>query len=79
MRRTCIEEINADEEVSVRWFVGDLLERHFIRCLISHAGHFSCEQCESEGRGSHKGVDWEYPAAIAGRKRTHASMHAIAQ
>ncbi len=65
--RPLVKEANEDI-INLVKFHGDMVERHYIRCLRGHAAKDSCEWCES---CSLVGIHWEYPRTTRGRLRTH--------
>ncbi len=71
--------LNEDQEMELKHLLADMLERHHVRCLISHSGHNSCEYCLAEGKGPHKGVDFTFPESWDCVLRTHEDWSEIAR
>ncbi len=70
-----MDEINADPHFKVTAFIGDMVERHYVKGLVSVNGTFGCEVCKAAARGRQK-----WPAETYGQEyRTTEEMRAISR
>ncbi len=70
--RRAVDQIRADSDLRLRWYVGDTPERRTIKGMISIHGYFSCEMCLH--KGIHDGGMCWPPQTMGGTKRTNYFM-----
>ncbi len=76
--RDIIDQIWADPDLKLRWYIGDTPERHTIKGLKATASYHSCKMCLA--KGEHAGCVW-WPAArtMDAPERTGAFMRVTAR
>ncbi len=72
-----MDELNADPDLRLRWYVGDTPERRTVKGMVSHQGYHGCELCLA--RGEYKNGLW-WPSTTAGAPlRTNLFMRTMAR
>ncbi len=74
-----MNEINTDDEIVVRKFICDMVERHFIKGMKGHMAHLSCEMCYAPGNGPSSRVDYDYPRSTTYAARTDSRWRLVAR
>ena len=70
--RPLVDQVLADPDLAVAFFIADKPARHFIRGLVSHSGKYSCETCIA---GAKTGpVHWPYHSSWGATERTVEMM-----
>ncbi len=77
--RTLVEEVQADGDFRVTEFIGDMVERHYVKGLISVNGKFGCEVCEAPAITEGRGSKWPYPQTAGHPYRTMQGMREISR
>ncbi len=77
--RPIVDEINQEDNFTVKRFVCDMVERHNIKGLAGHSGHNSCEVCEAPGNGPNGAIDFDYPRSTRYRNRCGVRWRVIAR
>ncbi len=74
--RDLVDEINVDKDFKVTAFIGDMVERHYIKGLVSVNGQYGCEVCKATSHGRQK---WPYPETTGKALRTSEGMRQISR
>ncbi len=77
--RTLVEEVQADKDFRVTDFIGDMVERHYVKGLISVNGKYGCEVCEAPAYTQGRGSQWPYPQTAGYPDRTVEGMLAVSR
>ena len=72
-----VDQIWADPELKLRWYIRDTPERHDIKGL-KRSGYHTCEMCLARGEWC-SGVWWPCARIIDCRERTDGSMRETAR
>ena len=67
--RKVVEELPHVPELKITLILADMVERHYLRGMVTIAGKYGCEMCKAcaETRG---GISWTFPHCMGAGLRT---------
>ena len=73
-----MDEVAADPDLTLRFLIADMPERHYLKGLVHHSGKKSCESCLATA-SSGKGIHWPYDTCAGFPERTKENMQFAAE
>ena len=70
--RPLVDQVLADPDLQVKFFIADTPARRFLRGMVSHNGKYSCETCLAAAKT--KPINWPYHSSWGATERTVAMM-----